>query len=93
MNCPSGMPVAVDIYKDNAVIHVFDALNEDIRKCLEDSLKKEVGAQYFFYKNRTKRNIALPESAPKEIIINEHGNKFLAVMDRKRMANHVGNDR
>lgn len=77
LNFPSGIPVAVDIYKDNAVIHVFDALNEDMRKNLEESLKREVGVQYLFYKNRTKENIQLPKSAPKEIIINEYGNKFL----------------
>ncbi len=77
LNCPFGIPVAVDIYKDNAVIHVFDVLDEDIRKTLEESLKKVVGAQWFFYKNRTKGDIQLPKSAPKEIIINEYGNKFL----------------
>lgn len=77
MNCPYGIPVAVDIYKDNAVIHVFDVLDEDMRKSLEESLKKVVGAQYFFYKNRTKEDIQLPSSAPKEITINEYGNKFL----------------
>ncbi|MBI4994686.1 class I SAM-dependent methyltransferase [Candidatus Peregrinibacteria bacterium] len=67
----------VDIYKDNAVIHVFDVLDEDSRKSLEQSLKKIVGVRYFFYKNRTKENITLPQSAPKEIIINEYGHKFL----------------
>lgn len=77
LNCSPEIPVAVDIYKDNAVIHVFGALNEDQRKNLEESLKRVVGAQYFFYKNRTKEDIKLPQSAPKEIIINEYGNKFL----------------
>lgn len=77
LNFPSGIPVTVDIYKDNAVIHVFDVLDEDIRKNLEESLKRVVGAQWFFYKNRTKKDIVLPKSVPKEIIINEYGNKFI----------------
>lgn len=77
LNCPSGIPVVVDIYKDNAVVHIFDVLGEDMQKSLEESLKRVVGVQCFFYKNRTKEDIPLPKSVPKEIIIDEYGNKFL----------------
>lgn len=72
----SGIPVAVDMYKENAVIHVFGFFGEDIRKNLEQSLSRIAGAKYFFYKNRTKEDMVLPKSPPKEIKITEYGHLF-----------------
>lgn len=69
-------PIAIDIYKDNAVIHVFDDLRGLNLKHLEDEIKKTVNVKWFFYKDRTKQGIRLPGGLPKEIDIVEYGHTF-----------------
>lgn len=71
-----GIPAVVDMYKDNAVIHVFGFLADGLQQSLEQSLSRVAGAKYFFYKNRSKENIPLPKSTPKEIKIAEYGHSF-----------------
>lgn len=69
------LPIVVDIYKDNAVIYLFEILDEETQKSLEESLKN-FGIESFFYKNKTKKDLQLGKIATKEITINEYGNKF-----------------
>lgn len=70
------LPVAIDIYKDNAVIHLFSRVELETTLALESVLRTHFGIIDFFYKNRTKMDIELPQSSNKEITINEFGNKF-----------------
>jgi len=69
-------PIAIDIYKDSAVIHVFDDLRGLNLKQLEEEIKKTVNVKWFFYKDRTKQGISLPGGLPKEVEIIEYGHKF-----------------
>lgn len=73
----SEMPVEVDVYRDNAVVHVFDLVDEGTLKGLEDDLRRIAGVKDFFYKNRSKMDIKLPQARKKEITTNESGNIFL----------------
>lgn len=71
------LPVVVDIYVDNAVIHVFEPINDAKIKLIEQDLKDLLNIQNFFYKNRTKnKDLALPKAIPKNIIVEEYGHKF-----------------
>ena len=74
---PYATPFAVDIYLDNAVIHVFEQPEPSDTNALEEAIKETLGIKEFFYKNRTKDEFSLPKSTPKKITINEYGNKFL----------------
>lgn len=69
-------PIAIDIYKDNAVIHVFDDSRPINFKRIEDEIKKTTGADAFFYKDRTKNGVKLPKWQHKEMDIMEYGHKF-----------------
>jgi 23S rRNA G2069 N7-methylase RlmK/C1962 C5-methylase RlmI len=69
-------PLTVDIYQDNAVIHVLDPVTPEIISELEQALKEIVQVKDFFYKNNSKADLILPESSPKKIVIEEYGNKF-----------------
>ena len=70
-------PIAIDIYKDNAVIHIFDIIPAGLAQELEEELQTLLGIRDFFYKNRTRQDISIPKSsARKEIIIQEYGNFF-----------------
>lgn len=70
-------PIAIDIYKDNAVIHIFAPINPTISQELEAVLKKLLNIQDFFYKNRTKQDFAIPKSSPhKEITVREYDHLF-----------------
>lgn len=47
------LPVAIDIYKDNAVIHLFERVSQSNIKEVEAFLRTSLKIQDFFYKNRT----------------------------------------
>lgn len=70
----SALPLAIDIYKDNAVIHLFGPFNRLSE--LEVTLKNLLNIKAFFYKNRTKGEMKLPRPSRKELLIHEHGNAF-----------------
>ncbi len=70
----SDLPLAIDIYKDNAVIHLFGPFNRLSE--LEVTLKNLLGIKAFFYKNRTKGELKLPRSPRRELQVHEYGNKF-----------------
>jgi 23S rRNA (cytosine1962-C5)-methyltransferase len=76
-NTQTFLPVTVDIYQDNAVIHVFSYIAPEICTELEELLKTILHVNSFFYKNNSKVNLTLLESPPKKIIQEENGNKFL----------------
>lgn len=70
------LPVAVDIYRDNAVIHVFDYVEPSALAEFEATLRQKLNISDVFYKDRTKSKLTLPASKKKEIIVTEYGNKF-----------------
>lgn len=72
-------PCAVDIYGDNAVIHVFSSPESNILKQMENWLNDELNVTACFYKDRTKNSPQLPNSAAghKEDVVGEYGHKFL----------------
>ena len=76
-NTRPGLPVAVDIFGNNAVIHLFGRIEPEIREKLEEEIKKVSGAEYFFYKDNSGENSDIPKSSGKKIVIEEYGNKFL----------------
>jgi len=49
----SPYPLVIDIYKDNAVIHIFERVPEDFIEELETELKSLLKITDFFYKDRT----------------------------------------
>ncbi|MFA6529220.1 MAG: class I SAM-dependent methyltransferase, partial [Candidatus Gracilibacteria bacterium] len=70
-------PIAIDIYKDNAVIHIFDIIPFELAQELEEELQTLLGIRDFFYKNRTRQDVSIPKSsARKEITVQEYGNFF-----------------
>jgi 23S rRNA (cytosine1962-C5)-methyltransferase len=69
-------PLAVDIYKDNAVVHVFGNIHSPVLKELEQTLAELLRIRNIYYKNRTKDELRLPKSAKKELEIREYGHKF-----------------
>jgi 23S rRNA (cytosine1962-C5)-methyltransferase len=73
----SFLPLQVDIYQDNAVVHVFELTALPSLTVLEGTLKELAGIKYFFYKKHSKENFILPESKPRKIIQEEYGHKFL----------------
>ncbi|MEK9133128.1 MAG: class I SAM-dependent rRNA methyltransferase [Patescibacteria group bacterium] len=75
-NIDPSLPLAVDIYKDNAVIHLFDFIERATLQTLEAAMKKVLNIGSFFYKNRTKEELQMPISEKKEITIEEYGHKF-----------------
>lgn len=75
----AGFPLAVDMYADNAVIHLFDQIAPPILREIETAITTQFGIKNFFYKNRTKTDFPLPKNnfhGRKEIIIQENGLKF-----------------
>lgn len=70
-------PFAIDIYGNSAVIHIFAESVLQESSLIEEGLNKLLGIKDFFYKNRTRLDLKLPSSSHREIIVNEHGNKFL----------------
>lgn len=69
-------PLAIDIYKDNAVIQVFSPMAKEFFKEIEKALNKILSIINVFYKNRTKLKIDLPQTFHKEIDIHEYGHTF-----------------
>ncbi len=67
---------AVDIYNDNAVIHVFDQSFLPLRDRCEEDLKKLLAIKRFFYKNKSKDDIVLPVAEHHETEIKEYGCRF-----------------
>ncbi len=76
-NTQTFLPVTVDIYQDNAVIHVFEQIEPAIIAELEQGLKTILQVNAFFYKNRSKDTLNIPESPAKNIIQEEYGNNFI----------------
>lgn len=75
-NCED-FPVAIDIYKKHAVIHLFDSISDEKKVEIESALKA-LDIDDFFYKNRAARGAGTPlKAGHKEITIEEHGHKFL----------------
>jgi 23S rRNA (cytosine1962-C5)-methyltransferase len=72
----SSWPLAIDIYYDSAVIHVFDLFEGLSFKILETWIKKVVPVKYFFYKDRTKEGVKLPGAVHREIDLKEYGHFF-----------------
>lgn len=70
------LPVAIDIYKDNAVIHLFERVSQSHIKEVEQFLRTSLHIQDFFYKNRTKEDLKIPPPPSKTITINEYGHDF-----------------
>jgi 23S rRNA (cytosine1962-C5)-methyltransferase len=66
----------VDIYQDNAVIHIFSRVEASQLKELEQVISNQLTVKSFFYKNRAKEVLDLPVSPPKKIIQPEYGHKF-----------------
>lgn len=73
----SSLPVAVDIYLDCAVIHVLQRIPPQTMQDLEKTLRELLKIRFFFYKDRTKKELLLPKSRHKEIIVKEYGHRFL----------------
>lgn len=74
------LPLTVDIYGDNAVLHVFGQIEPEFFRELENALARNLHIKNLFYKNRTKIDLELPQNKPaghREIIIQENGLKFL----------------
>jgi 23S rRNA G2069 N7-methylase RlmK/C1962 C5-methylase RlmI len=71
------LPLTVDIYQDNAVIHMFNYVESERLKTLEHALKQILQVNSFFYKKKTIENLVLPPSPSKKIIQEEYGNRFL----------------
>ncbi len=76
-NTQTFLPVTVDIYQDNAVIHVFEQIEPAIIAELEQGLKTILQVNAFFYKNRSKYDFNIPESPAKKIILAEYGSNFI----------------
>ncbi len=70
------LPLAIDIYKDNAVVHVFGYVAGTVLREVEKSIERLLPVKNFFYKNRTKSDLHLPQSEHKDLVIEEYGHKF-----------------
>lgn len=71
------LPVAIDMYGKDAVIHLLKPISSERIISLEAELKKILKTSSFFYKDRTKQKLKLTKTPQKEIIIEEYGHKFL----------------
>ncbi len=69
--------IAIDVYRDNAVIHVFSRTSPLNYSDIEIALFKLLNIKKFFYKNRMKEDFALPVALSKPIVIEEYGHKFM----------------
>jgi 23S rRNA (cytosine1962-C5)-methyltransferase len=77
MNSSLSFPISLDIFQDNAVIHVFNSAALPALPDLERALKEVIGIKDFFYKKNSKEDFALPESPSKKIVQDEYGHIFL----------------
>jgi len=76
-NTHKQFPLTVDIYQDNAVIHILGYVAPGIISELQQALKKTVKVEDCFFKNNSKEDLTFPESPSKKIAVEEFGNKFL----------------
>jgi 23S rRNA (cytosine1962-C5)-methyltransferase len=76
LNSTRWRPLTIDIYCDNAVIHVFEASALTVLDELEGVLREVVQIKDFFYKKNSKEDFVLPLSQPKKIVQEEYGHKF-----------------
>lgn len=68
--------LAVDIYKDMAVVHVFGEMPN--RAELEKSIRKQVPVREFFYKDRRGKGAGeAVKASHQETVVEENGHKFL----------------
>ena len=73
--CP--LQVVIDMYRYNAVIHLFGRVSPAQLKDIEDALRKVAHVKQFFYKNRTKNEaLCVPVSPHTEMEVTEYGNRF-----------------
>ena len=72
----SQLPLAIDIYLDNAVFQVFGAINDQKFKEFENTLRQLLNITQFFYKDRTKSELKLPVPSHKELVITEYKHQF-----------------
>lgn len=77
LNPTKALPLAIDIYKDNAVIHVFGNVSSVYLGDIEKSLRDSQGIKDVFYKDRRKAAGKPTKAVHKEIVIEENGHKFL----------------
>jgi 23S rRNA G2069 N7-methylase RlmK/C1962 C5-methylase RlmI len=71
------LPVTIDIYQDNAVIHVFDSNTLSLLSEIEKALIDVLQIKDFFYKKNSREDFDLPKSNQKKIVLDEYGCKFL----------------
>ncbi len=77
------LPLAVDIYKKSAVIHIFGFVDQDVLDETEKILREFLKIEDFFYKDRTKSKDGVLRQAQddsptsKEMIVSEYGHQFL----------------
>ncbi len=70
------VPVAVDIYADNAIVHVFEVLDTETIAELSQAIKAVLPVTDIFYKNRTKQEMTLPPQVKKDVVVHEYGASF-----------------
>lgn len=76
------LPLAVDIYKKSAVVHLFGHTPAAALRDVEHSLQGMFGIKDVFYKNRTKVDLPMPETSQKaaefgrKMQVKEYGNLF-----------------
>jgi len=67
----------VDVYQDNAVVHIFNYMEPGKLEELEKVLNAVLQINSVFYKKNSMENFPVPCSPPKKIILEEYGNRFL----------------
>jgi 23S rRNA (cytosine1962-C5)-methyltransferase len=72
-----GYPLSIDLYKDNAVIHVYEEIYPETIPEVEAALKGALGIENCFWKSKAKKEIQLPKLGKKEVVVEEYGCKFL----------------
>lgn len=70
------LPWAIDIYGEDAIIHLFDFLEPDVMSQAENDLKQLLKVKGVFFKNRTKEKFELPKTETKTTVVEEYGHKF-----------------
>jgi 23S rRNA G2069 N7-methylase RlmK/C1962 C5-methylase RlmI len=70
------LPIAVDVYQNNAVIQVFSRIAVEHLVELQTILKNSLPIGDCFFKNRTKEELSMPPCPAKTIIQNEGGHQF-----------------
>jgi 23S rRNA G2069 N7-methylase RlmK/C1962 C5-methylase RlmI len=77
-NIQFSLPLTVDIYQDNALIHVLGQIESAVYKELESVLRELVQVKHFFYKKSPKDEFVIPQSpAGGKIVQQEFDCKFL----------------